>query len=190
MCICNDKSSWDDFLITLNVMREQRELDGVSLVNWAIYLYTISICLCVHLSNYWSFQKVPSCDLSCNQVIWSHLILSYLSFSIIRILHLVHLRIALFLPIPLAVLFWVWLGNLWQCMCNKSTLWTTQTVTYTPQTLGVHIYGLYQTTFWVPEIYRDTHGGGLTYQTSYLHLNSKINQCKWSCRNLYKEHIF
>jgi len=28
--VCNDKSSWGNGLITLNVMREQRELDGVS----------------------------------------------------------------------------------------------------------------------------------------------------------------
>ena len=28
--VCNDKPSRDDGLITLNVMRERRELDGVS----------------------------------------------------------------------------------------------------------------------------------------------------------------
>ena len=60
--------SRDDCLITLNVMRERRELDGVSFVDCATYLYTFLICLCVCLSNYRSFQKVPSCDLSCDQV--------------------------------------------------------------------------------------------------------------------------
>jgi len=45
-------------------MRKRRELDRVSLVNCATYLYTFSICLCICLSNYQTFQKIPSCDLS------------------------------------------------------------------------------------------------------------------------------
>ena len=31
---CNDKAGWDDFLITLNVKREWRELDRVPLWIW------------------------------------------------------------------------------------------------------------------------------------------------------------
>jgi len=78
------------------------------LVDCATYLYTISICLYVCLSNYQSFQKVPLCDLSCD------LILSYLiSHSIFRMPCPIHLRIVLIFPIPLVILFLVWAGNLW-----------------------------------------------------------------------------
>ena len=115
---CNDKASRDDCLITLNVMRERRELDGVS---WWIVLPTYTlflICLCVRLSNYRTFQKIPSCDLSCDQVVWpSYLILS--PFSIFRTLRLVHLRIALVLPIPPTVLSLVLAGDLWQSYQSK-----------------------------------------------------------------------
>ena len=43
---CNDKGSRDDYLITLNVMRERRELDGVS---WWIVLPTYTLFLFVYV---------------------------------------------------------------------------------------------------------------------------------------------
>ena len=43
---CNDKASRDDCLITLNVMRERRELDGVS---WWIVLPTYTLFLFVYV---------------------------------------------------------------------------------------------------------------------------------------------
>jgi len=43
---CNDKASCDDCLITLNVMRERRELDGVS---WWIVLPTYTLFLFVYV---------------------------------------------------------------------------------------------------------------------------------------------
>jgi len=60
-----------------------------------------------------SFQKVLSCDF----------ILFYLIFgSIFRIPHLVHLRITPILSIPLAVLFLVWAGDLWQPPINNKEM--------------------------------------------------------------------
>ena len=44
--ICNDKASRDDCLITLNVMRERRELDRVS---WWIVLPTYTLFLFVYV---------------------------------------------------------------------------------------------------------------------------------------------
>ena len=47
LCIlCNDKASRDNCLITLNVMRERRELDGVS---WWIVLPTYTLFLFVYV---------------------------------------------------------------------------------------------------------------------------------------------
>ena len=43
---CNDKGSRDDYLITLNVMRERRELDRVS---WWIVLPTYTLFLFVYV---------------------------------------------------------------------------------------------------------------------------------------------
>jgi len=45
MC-CNDKASRDDCLITLNIKRERRELDGVS---WWIVLPTYTLFLFVYV---------------------------------------------------------------------------------------------------------------------------------------------
>ena len=43
---CNDEASRDDCLVTLNVMRERRELDGVS---WWIVLPTYTLFLFVYV---------------------------------------------------------------------------------------------------------------------------------------------
>ena len=104
---CNDKSGQDDDLITLNVIREQRELDGVSLVDCATYLYTILICLCVHLVTTDLSRRFHHVTRSCDS---TYLILSLV--SIFRNTHLVHPRITFVLPIYLVILFLVWAADL------------------------------------------------------------------------------
>ena len=108
---CNDETSRDDLSYhTQRYERTKRTRWSLS-VDCATYLYTFLICLCVRLSNYRTFQKIPSCDLSCDQVMCpSYLILS--PFSIFRTLRLVRLRIALVLPTPPTVLSLVLAGDL------------------------------------------------------------------------------
>ena len=109
---CNDKASCDDCLYHTQRYERTKRTRWSLLVDCATYLYTFLICLCVRLSNYRTFQKIPSCDLSCDQVVWpSYRILS--PFSIFRTLRLVRLRIVLVLPIPPTVLSLVLAGDLW-----------------------------------------------------------------------------
>jgi len=106
--ICNDKLVKTTSLSHSMFERMKRTWWSFS-VDCSTYLYTISICLYVLLSNFLqSFQNVLSCNLSCDPI------LSYLiSCSIFSMLCLVHPRIVLVLPIPLSILFLVRAGS-WQ----------------------------------------------------------------------------
>ena len=73
----------------------------------AIYLYTILICLCVRLVTTDLSRRFHHVTRSCDP---AYLILSLV--SIFRNTRLVHPRITLILPIPLVVLFLVWVGDL------------------------------------------------------------------------------
>ena len=117
---CNDRVV-ETTTLSHPMLWENKENSMESLGGLYYLLIHISYLSMYMLSNYQSFQNIPSCDLSSDQVMWyPYLILSL--FSIFRNPRLVHPRITLILSIYLVVLFLVQAGNLWHRVDKENSL--------------------------------------------------------------------